>query len=707
MGGGVAAAFEVEDEDGFESSGAAHAYEYEAPTLEAGDDGQSIDPIIREAFAACMDMDNDDGRVSAEELYAVLLAMGCPLTLREVSAMMERVEQSVRAGLLPAAGSTPGAGAKPLAPFERGFHLRIEKKLKSNGTATKLKTNAHGDRGRGCCSKSKAAVALPCVAVQSKLEHALYRAVDQAAHSARRIGVHGQVEQAVFDGVVCQFGRAVNKTDWCAVKLELDDASGLLSISRDSGDLEHPSQLTSQVSLKDCSVNRVKRPRRGYPHTWRVNTIQPDAVPGHPLRIPGSTKFTLATSTAEEMSSWVARMQPFAAHPEPAAVGSSSSGGEISVVDGQLDVFEFQHLIKHELVSVLPGNWRTRCRKIVKLRRAFLSADLDGDRTIRKDELSTVVLASDVTTNPSPADVDELWALLDPERKGEVRWFDFLRSMTLAEEQPVVSRLLSLDKPNRWELISLLIDVPVCKETERELLADMSGVERRGVQFLETMQRPPCQEETFDRLKRAAHGNLRQKTPEQMKRIYHIRWWLQWWLFWIAFFTNTAAGFFENYLMWARNTDSTGMVNGFYLVCNNCSDPDSFGMNLLECQLPYIKDSCDITGVQPTESYTDYVEETVEGLGKGQKMTMAPEQVRETYGKYICGCEGGFQVSSNTAVFWGLNTPMIIVTVLLEIYLMGFAALRASCLIAAEYEFRLTPLNQSRAFVARSFIRAT
>jgi hypothetical protein len=125
-------------------------------------------------------------------------------------------------------------------------------------------------------------------------------------------------------------------------------------------------------------------------------------------------------------------------------------------------------------------------------------------------------------------------------------------------------------------------------------------------------------------------------------------------------------------------------------------------MNLLDCTLPYIKDSCDITGVPPEEDLTlSDVTDTVEEQFTGEEIDEA------IYGGYLCACDGGMQVGLYTAFFWGLNVPGIIITVLAEIYLMGFAALRASCLIAAEYEFRLTPLNESRAFVARSFIRAT
>ncbi len=636
-----------------------------------------IDPMVKAAFAAC-DTD-DDGTVNFAELQAVLSAMGCRATGPELVAMMDRVERRVHDGLRKSVHTSAASG--PLSVFHRDFHLHIEKKMRVSSTSRTRTSEA------GCCSRSKKAVSTPVVKVKNGIQHALYRVIDNAAHRARRIGIHGTDEVVEFDGVRCWFDRRNDPTnDWVGVQLQFDE-TGLLTIGDQHG------RTLQQVSLRSCTVTRPKVQRRGYPHTWRVDIATEDAQPNASDRS-RYQKLLFAASGAHLMKEWIDRMQPFC------IVAQAHADVDASVVDGELDVFEFQRMIKYELKEFFPdSDWRSRCRKIEKLHRAFHTADLDGDQIIVRDELETVVIATDVGADPSPEEMNELWELLDPQRKGQVGWFDFLQAMAQLDDRPEVKQLLAVDKPNRWALISLLLDVPVSMARERELLEDMTGVERKGIDFLKRLQKPADKAQTSARLRRAANGTLRQQTAEQRKHVRHIRWWLQWWLFWIAVVTNTVAGVWENYVMWLRGTDSTGMFNGFYLDCSTCKDEDTFGLNLVDCKMPYLKDSCDITGAKPHESYIDALQDTVEGEHE--------RHVLEQYGGYNCLCDGGIQVSGNTAAFWGLNIPMILVTVLLEIYLMGFAALRASCQIAAEYDFRLTPLNESRAFVARAFIRAT
>ena len=184
--------------------------------------------------------------------------------------------------------------------------------------------------------------------------------------------------------------------------------------------------------------------------------------------------------------------------------------------------------------------------------------------------------------------------------------------MGVAAHDPTVSNLIaSIDQPNRWALLSLLIDVPVDRETECELLAGMSAVERLSLRFLETIQaqiqQPQPQKESnhvrtaiynfivrvnrssglhlcfvvmhsincagmgytsqgtggttpmhargsddrdmLNRLQRACAGELRRKSPDQIRAARSIRRNLQLVLVGVATLTNTIAGVWENYLM--------------------------------------------------------------------------------------------------------------------------------------------------------------
>eukprot|EP01047_Picozoa_sp_COSAG01_P107789 COSAG01_NODE_36770_length_512_cov_10.123487_2_plen_83_part_01 len=53
-------------------------------------------------------------------------------------------------------------------------------------------------------------------------------------------------------------------------------------------------------------------------------------------------------------------------------------------MNGELDLLEFRHMLKHELAPYLPrGDCRRFCQRLVRLRRAFDTADLDGAHTSR------------------------------------------------------------------------------------------------------------------------------------------------------------------------------------------------------------------------------------------------------------------------------------------------------------------------------------
>lgn len=671
IGGGASTSFQVEDgeSDGLDTGGGHAAYG--SPSWGDGTDGdQEIDPLIRATFHAC-DLDGD-GQIAVDELRVALAAMGYPDEPR-LAQIVRTVEHQLR-------DEDVKRSTSRMPVFRRDFHFDIKKKVR---------TGTLDEESPRCCKKSRATVGAPFVKAKNGVHHALYRAINAAAHSAKRIGIHAEDEALEFDGVRCLFGRGVQATHWVPVELNINDETGMLTIDLNNG-------TKSEVSLRDCKVNKPRLHRRGYPYCLRLDTATPHRTIPNSAHLEGCNKFLLATSSEDSTLKWAHRMQPFTLHADQR-------------VDGALDMHEFQRLIQHEFTKVFPEhNWRTGCRKIVKLHRAFQTADLDGDHSIQQDELELVIRATGSLADT--ADKSELWELLvaDSKVNDEVGWFDFLQAVCRLHDEPQLQQLLNVDKPNRWALISLLIDVPVSKATEAELLEDMTAVERTSIQFLQKMQKKTDKVETTERLIRAEQGLFRKKTPEQKKRIRHIRWWLQWWLFWIATITNAVAGIWENYLMWQCGTDSTGLDNGFYLTCNTCKDEETFGLNLLDCAVPYVKDSCDITGTKPTKSYTDMVIGGLETLITLNTSGVDAQAVNEhQYGGYNCLCDSGMVVSGNTAVFWGLNLPMIVVTVLLEIYLMGFAALRASCLVAAEYEFRLTPLNETRAFVARAFIRAT
>jgi hypothetical protein len=259
----------------------------------------------------------------------------------------------------------------------------------------------------------------------------------------------------------------------------------------------------------------------------------------------------------------------------------------------------------------------------------------------------------------------------------------------------------------------------------QELLEGMTGVQRMSIRLLESIQEvhlPPIlplprkpdhsseirkilpaadwaaqdldHQELLGRLRRACAGELRKKSPAQISRIKRHRFDLCVWAVLIAILTNTIAGVFETWMMYEWGTDSFGFTNaGNYLNCNNCTNSwDSpmgyvtgFGMDT--CEIPYLNKSCDITGAYEKGSADESILEDLEEFEyeeeNGVDVTKADKEFKKLLDKkrhYICACTGGMSsdgVSWKMLGFWVLNGPMIAVTVVAEIFMMGFMALRA------------------------------
>jgi hypothetical protein len=135
------------------------------------------------------------------------------------------------------------------------------------------------------------------------------------------------------------------------------------------------------------------------------------------------------------------------------------------------------HLLESSALDKhLPGDWRSRCAQIVRLRRAFDAADIDGDLSIAQDELELVLLANDPSQVPArraagpraqpvgvadgaatqtvgPDDVARVWRLLNPTAGPSVSWLAFLQAMPTVKRDAEATRLMAIDQPNRWALI--------------------------------------------------------------------------------------------------------------------------------------------------------------------------------------------------------------------------------------------------------------
>lgn len=320
-------------------------------------------------------------------------------------------------------------------------------------------------------------------------------------------------------------------------------------------------------------------------------------------------------------------------------------------------------------------HWRSRVREICKLRRAYDVADIDGDNEMQRDELRLVLTALRPHDPPDPAEIDRIWRALVPADKANLiseslSWEDFLRRLPAARADPEVGHILNdLSRPNEWEMVSLLIDIKTSEETIKNL--------ERGLSFFEWIANKTLQ--WMDRKKKmdkgALHVNLRKacagelhmlddKTRHNIRR--HKRNMALTACF-IGFVCNTCVGMIENYAMWT--TGNSGIWENYYM-CNNISAGDG-----IIGKWPPSVPGCDTCG--------------------WPEISLDCNNCKNCEVAQVDSVLTFVAIDGASVVFW-MGT---------ELLLLAAFAVKFACRIAAEYKYRLYPLNAERAFVAHALIR--
>ena len=161
--------------------------------------------------------------------------------------------------------------------------------------------------------------------------------------------------------------------------------------------------------------------------------------------------------------------------------------------------------------------------------------------------------------------------------------------------------------------------------------------------------------------------------------------------FLIALGTNTAPAVTENYLAWKLKING---MNRIYTECNNCTDawpPVCTPPELSHVEQSYSGSKVACHGVPDWE--TDWAKPDTILLFWAfdiPSIVGAPMWL-------LAGALKGLMDCASPSAGW----------IVLEMILLGVIALDASCKIASLYNFRLTPVNETRSFVACSFIHAT
>lgn len=140
------------------------------------------------------------------------------------------------------------------------------------------------------------------------------------------------------------------------------------------------------------------------------------------------------------------------------------------------------------LSQFLPGGWRERAQDMTKLREGFDAADVDGNNELELEELEMVIMSMNPKANVELSGIRRVWAVLNPSGKEWIPFSEYAAGMMQVKRDPELSKLVPMDVPNRFQLLSLLIDSPINEDQEKLIFDKMDPLEQMGVKMLKKMK---------------------------------------------------------------------------------------------------------------------------------------------------------------------------------------------------------------------------
>ena len=156
----------------------------------------------------------------------------------------------------------------------------------------------------------------------------------------------------------------------------------------------------------------------------------------------------------------------------------------------QLIFAEYAFMIRGNLLTAHLGSseWQHRIDDMVKLREAFDNADIDGNNSVELGELEFVLMSMNAKAEVSPDQIKRLWDVLNPDGQQMITFEEFVRGMIQVKRDPQLNATFSIDTPNRFELLSLVIDSPINQAESDRLYERMNPLEKAGVRILRNLE---------------------------------------------------------------------------------------------------------------------------------------------------------------------------------------------------------------------------
>lgn len=150
--------------------------------------------------------------------------------------------------------------------------------------------------------------------------------------------------------------------------------------------------------------------------------------------------------------------------------------------DNELIFAEYVFMMRSgTLRAHLSDDWQQMAQVMKKLREAFDFADVDSNNELELEELEMCIRSMHPNSKVEHDDVVRVWGVLNPQNKPWISYSEFVQGMIETRKNKELAELVPMDVPNRFMLLSLLIDTPINEEQEKFILDKLGRAEQLGI----------------------------------------------------------------------------------------------------------------------------------------------------------------------------------------------------------------------------------
>ena len=212
------------------------------------------------------------------------------------------------------------------------------------------------------------------------------------------------------------------------------------------------------------------------------------------------------------------------------ADGLEEVGGVLGLIDqsknDELHFAEFVHMLQSgHLDDLFPDrDWKESCKEIHDLRRAFDSADVDGDNKLEQGEFELVMDTLHLGHDLTPDDVEYAWSVLRGATKSNdkhphLTFIQFVVGVQHIKADERLAGRLDMTKESPWNMLSLLIDTPVSELEEERLTQNLNFLERVGLNMVKNYQVKMHRKHIREVLEQCVQNKLHYLSDDKKQRL--------------------------------------------------------------------------------------------------------------------------------------------------------------------------------------------